>query len=260
MILEISKRLNLLACLGLFSGLAVSPAASADTDETIKTRPGVTVQLALRDVENPTALILMLPGGPGYLNLDGRGPVAKFYKPLMAQGFSIVAMDVPSDMSNGLSPRDRAKPEHLRDLKSIIAYLRKAFLSKLWVWGISRGSLSAGHLAAAAVSGVSGYIFLSSPTRLPRRANVSGVAGLALDRIKAPVLAIGHEDDECRGTPAQGARRIVRNAINSQNAKAKLFSGGATFGGNPCGPGTAHTFNGIEDQVAREIAAFIKAN
>jgi pimeloyl-ACP methyl ester carboxylesterase len=249
-----------LACLGLFLGLTSLAPALADEDISLKTRPGVTVELARRDVNNPTAMILMFPGGPGHLNLHGRGPVAQFYKPLMAQGFSIAAMDAPSDMSNGLSPRARGTDEHLQDLKAVIAHLRKVSSLPLWVWGISRGAYSAGHAAVNAIPGVSGYVFLSSPTRLPRRANVDGVAGMALDRIKAPVLAIGHEDDECRGTPARGARRIADAARNSSNARSKLISGGSTFGGRPCGPGTAHTFNGIENQVAREIAAFIKAN
>lgn len=118
----IRKSLNLVACLGLVLGWATPLVALAATDETVKTRPGVTVQLARHNAENPAALILMLPGGPGHLNLDGRGPVAQFYKPLMAQGLSIAVMDAPSDMSSGLSPRARAKPEHLRDLKSVIAH------------------------------------------------------------------------------------------------------------------------------------------
>jgi hypothetical protein len=202
----------------------------------------------------------MLPGGSGHLDLDGRGPAVQFYKPLMAQGFNVAVMGAPSDMGNGLTPCDRESGDHLQDLKSIIAYLRKASSLPLWVWGISRGALSVGHVAVNGIPGISGFVFLSSPTHLPPHARVTGVADMALDRIKPPVLAIGHEDDECRGTPPGGAKRIAEVASNSRNAKFKLISGGQTFGGNPCGPGTAHTFNGVEIRVAKEIAAFIKAN
>ena len=241
-------------------GLAIPFAVMADEDITIKTRPGVTVELARRDAKIPAALVLMLPGGQGHLNLDGRGPTAQFYRPLMANGLSVVIMDAPSNMSNGLSPRDCEKNEHLEDLKSVIAHLRKITSLPIWAWGISRGALSVGHVAVNEIAGVSGFVFLSSPVRLPSHAGVTGVADMALDRIKPPVLAIGHEDDECRGTPPSGAGRIARGASNSKNARSKVISGGSTFGGHICGPETAHTFNGVENSVAREIAAFIRSN
>lgn len=247
-------------CLLFCLGFAISSVATADADITIKTRPGVTVELMVRYVKNPAALIMMLPGGPGHLDLEGRGPAAQFYKPLMAQGFNVAVIDAPSDLSNGLSPRDRQSDEHLKDLKSVIAHLRKASSLPLWVWGISRGALSVGQVAVNDIPGISGFIFMSSPTRLPQRAHVTGVADMALDRIKTPVFAISHADDECRGTPPSGATRIADAASNSRNAKAMLISGGQTFGGNPCGPGTAHTFSGVENKVARKIATFIKSN
>jgi hypothetical protein len=48
--------------------------------------------------------------------------------------------------------------------------------------------------------------------------------------------------------------------INSPKALAKIFTGGGNAGPNPCGPGSHHTFEGIQDDVVKFISKFIKSN
>ena len=126
--------------------------------------------------------------------------------------------------------------------------------------GISRSTLSVTHIAVNTDVGIDGMILLSSVTNIPPEADTTNVVDVGLDRVGVPALVVAHENDGCQGTPPSGAEQIVARLINSPNAVAELFSGGFTEGGNPCTPGSHHTFNGIQDQVVAAIAGFIKAN
>lgn len=252
---------------GLAQGLGQSSAqAEQFKNFSIKSRPGVTIPALLLSVDKPKAAVVMFSGGPGKANISGtsvnggRAFVGANFKNLAAYGLSVIVVDVPSDRSNGLSPRYRQTKDHLVDLESIIARVAKETNLPVWLMGISRATISVFHAALNSKQPIAGIIALSSIVRIPAHTGVTRLTDLPLEKIRVPAFTAGHEDDGCRGTPAEGARELARGMVNSPKAEAKIFSGGNDGGRNPCGPGSPHTFTGIQDVVVDKIAEFIIVN
>ena len=233
---------------------------------SIETRPGVSVSVLMLTPDNPKAALIMLPGGPGMAKISGtslgrtRGFITANFENFAAYSLAVAIVDTPSDRPDGLSPRFRQTGSHLKDLEAVIRRVRQETKLPVWLIGISRGSISVLHGALNSKAPIDGFIALSSPTRIPPQSGVVKLTDLDLDRIKVPALAGGHEDDACRGTPPAGARRLARGMINSPKAEEIIFSGGRDQGRNPCGPGSPHTFEGIQDKVGDKVAEFIILN
>ena len=107
---------------------------------------------------------------------------------------------------------------------------------------------------------ISGLVLLSSITNIPIGSGATNLNDLNLDQVSIPTLVIAHKKDSCQGTPPRGATEILESLKKSPNAMVKFFQGGFESGQNPCLPETYHTFNGIQDKVAKLIAEFIKNN
>ena len=81
-----------------------------------------------------------------------------------------------------------------------------------------------------------------------------------LEKIKVPVLIVAHEDDSCWVTPPEGAEDIKKMLSNASRVGVKYFTGGKESLTNPCRAKSAHGFYGIEEEVVRYIANFVKNN
>jgi len=80
-----------------------------------------------------------------------------------------------------------------------------------------------------------------------------------LSKITVPVLAIHHQQDECKTTKPRVLKDIKRKAYNSSRLQTKMFSGGdKPINSNPCKALTYHGYLGIEDKVMGYIGRFIK--
>tara|TARA_B100002003_G_scaffold248536_1_gene282573 strand:+ start:841 stop:1626 length:786 start_codon:yes stop_codon:yes gene_type:complete len=246
----------------------ISTSAFAGSREAVKinTRSGVTVDILLKQTDQAKAALILLPGGPGYIDLSGttinrdRGFFAANFDNFADYDFTVAAVETPSDKAYGMPPRFRQTDAHLRDLDAVISHIKNLTKLPVWLIGISRSTISVLHGAINLSTKINGLVVMSSTTRIPPRSGVTRLTSLALDQITFPALAIGHEDDGCRGTPPEGARQLASAMTNSPKAVAKIFSGGGNPGRNPCGPGSHHTFEGIQDEVVNFIADFIKSN
>jgi len=248
---------------GLISNTAFAASKKA---MRIDTRNGISVHVLFIQPDNPKAALILMPGGAGYLNLIGttiqrnRGLIGQNVEDFVAQGFTVAAIDTPSDHDSGMQPRFRQSDDHLKDLEAVISTIKELTKLPIWMVGISRSTISVMHAALNSKAEINGLVVMSSVTRIPPRAGVVRLTNLQLDRIKIPALAIGHKGDGCRGTPPAGATQLANGMINSPKALAKIFTGGGNAGPNPCGPGSHHTFEGIQDDVVKFISEFIKSN
>ena len=154
----------------------------------------------------------------------------------------------------GMHPRFRASNEYATDIDAVVAVLKKEYGLPIWVFSMSIGSRSAAGYAVRRPNNLDGLVLASSSTNPPRG---KSILDFPLRKITVPVLAVGHENDECGGTPPSGAGQIVALANASSDATARVFSGGRNVGTKPCGLRTYHTFFGIECEVAAAIAEFI---
>ena len=88
----------------------------------------------------------------------------------------------------------------------------------------------------------------------------NGILDMDLDMVKVPTLIVSHRDDKCEVTPPADAEKLKSALINSPRTDVLTFTGGNKAESNPCWGNSPHGFFGIEEQVVKAIAEFIKSN
>jgi hypothetical protein len=96
----------------------------------------------------------------------------------------------------------------------------------------------------------------ADPVRRDRRARWFD-AGLG--EIRIPTLVVHHERDACVGTPGTDAHALA-GRVRAGRKALLLFRGraGGGSGEAACGPWAAHGYFGIDDEVVKAIADWIK--
>ena len=259
-------------------------AAATDCGEvvTIPTHDRTTTRYALA---RPTAAItgepiavMLLPGGGGHLDLDARGcpralqgnSLVRSIPHLRDLGFATALVDSPSDHvgDDGLAGF-RSSSQHTEDLGKVIADVRTRANGLVWVIGTSRGTISAAN-AASRLSGASapdGVVLTSAVTSSARSTAKPWVSqtvfDLPLDRIRMPVLVVGHAADTCPRTPPSSMESITA-ATKGAREQVVTVTGGPGGGGriqagiDACVGRSPHGFIEQEAEVAAGIARFIR--
>ena len=280
-------RALVLATLCVVTGAATcsaqsKPSAACGEVVTIQTHDRTTMRYAFA---RPTALaqdepiaVVLLPGGGGYLDLDASGcPRALKGNSLVRSiphfhdlGFARAMVDSPSDYTgeDGLAGF-RSSPQHADDLGKVIADVRTRVSGLVWLIGTSRGTISAAN-AASRLSGPSapdGLVLTSavmSGARSGQKPWVSQtVFDLSLEKIRMPVLVVGHASDTCARTPATLMPNITARTNGAREQVITVTGGpGTGAGGQPsvdaCQGRSPHGFVDQEGEVAAGIARFIR--
>jgi pimeloyl-ACP methyl ester carboxylesterase len=79
-----------------------------------------------------------------------------------------------------------------------------------------------------------------------------------LDRITVPTLVVHHAHDECVATPYGEARWLLKDLKHAPRKELLTFDGGDPPRGDPCEPDAAHGYIGLDAQVVKAIADWIK--
>ena len=235
-------------------------AAAADRLVFADTRAGVRVGYWLMERPGATATVMLLPGGEGGIGaVKGAPPRSKNFlvrsRDLFADaGFNVAVVGKPSDHDD-MTLDFRASPEHVEDLKVIAQKLRADLGRPVWLVGTSRGTVSAAAAAARLdPSLVAGVVLTSSITGTGMG---PAVVSLPLAGIRVPVLVIHHKRDACRLCDPGAAHLIVEGLANAPVKRLLLVEGGNSPYGPVCEPMHYHGYNGIEDEVVKDIAQFI---
>ncbi len=255
----------------LVAGLAVlllaSPCAALEEEvRTLTVRPNVTeAYLLIRPPTPAVASVVLFTGSEGVAHVERfKGPtwgegnfLVRNRRRFAEQGLLVAVIDVPSDHAEGLGTF-RASKEHARDVALLLAALRREAAVPAWVVGTSMGTISAANAAARLrEGGPDGLVLTASVTRPSRKVRVT-VRDLDLDEIRVPTLVVHHESDACVVTPPARARMLTRELTRAPKTAFLEFRGG-TGRGDPCEGYAAHGFLGIDDDVVRAIAGWIKA-
>ena len=237
--------------------------------------PGVTIQYSTPPHVYP--VVILIAGGNGVLSLAARGWATELQgnflirsrDQFLANDLQVVMLDAPSNFSspNGLNG-ERLTAEHADVIAAVIASLRKQYPKRpVWLVGTSAGTISVANAAvrlSGTTNGPDGIVLTSSITvQQPADIEPNSTLQPHLGIIKVPTYVAWHKDDTCSRTPgttAGGNPQAVFNALTSVAASDKdwkEFTGGISVG-NVCDAFAYHGFNGIEDDVVRNIAAFIK--
>jgi len=221
------------------------------------------------------AALVLLPGGGGHLDLDGKGCVRALKGNFLVRslalfhgaGFSTALVDAPSDHPGEDGLRGfRIAPQHADDLGKVIADVRRRAQAPVWVVGTSRGTISAANAAArlAGPHAPDGVVLTSAITsggsggRRPWAAQT--VFDLRLEAIAAPVLVVGHAADHCPRTPAglMGQITARTNGAREQVVTVSGGPGGRYAGLEACQGRTPHGFLDQEAAIVAGIARFIR--
>ncbi len=212
----------------------------------LNTRRGVTQGFQGWIPADAKAVVLWFPGGEGLGGTMGLDGVLNF------NDIGFVTVPPPSDWPRGFvccGRPFRSTTLHLRDVAAVIGYLREKTDLPIWLIGLSMGTVSIANVATRLPDAIDGVVFLSSITNYTagghRARGETMVTQMALSRIKVPVLAVAHAQDNDPTTPPRGARTIVRRATNAPVKEMKIFSEGPDV--KPYGGGygrVPHSFAG----------------
>lgn len=222
-------------------------------------------------------MLVLLVGGGGHLDLNDKGcanslngnVLFRMQPQFRKAGLVTVLVDSPSDFTGeeGLGGF-RTSSEHAADLGRVFEALRARFKGAVWVVGHSRGTISAVNAAARlAGAGAPDGLILLSPM-LAGQANArkawvkQSVFSVDLEKIKIPVLAIGHAADTCVRSPAKLLAEVIAKT-ESAREQVVTVTGGPVEPGRAselasCEVGYPHDFVSQETAVAEGILRFIK--
>lgn len=258
--------MNIPALLLLALGALTAATASAQAPRVVDlpTRDGVTQRFIALAPEKPRAAVILLAGGDGFLGIDAGGGLQRGGNFLVRsrqlfaeQGLYTVVVDAPSDKQRypHLSG-ERQRPDHVADLKAVIAWLRSEAKVPVWLVGTSRGTQSAAWIATQlpqAAGGPDGIVLTASILRDPRS---RAVPEMPLDRLRIPVLVAHHRSDECRVCLFADMPLLMDKLGSVPRRELLVFEGGINVG-DPCEARAWHGFNGIEKDVVTQIARWI---
>ena len=238
----------------------------------VPVRQGVTMRyLSISAGASPKATVILLAGGKGALRLSPAGAfgdlslnfLIRSRDQFARQGLAVAALDAASDHLGGMNGQVRMSVEYAQDVGKVIGEIKKRTNAPVWVIGTSAGTLSAVNVGARSNPAADGIVLTSTMTTLDK----AGYCGMTvynapLASIRRPVLVVSHKDDGCAcspGSPEVGAKLVA--ALSGAAAKEfKMFTGGSPPRSPPCEANSQHGYLGIEANVVKAIADWIKAH
>lgn len=257
-------RIKLPVLIFLFIILFQNFSNAAENVVDIPTRLGVTQRMIILQPPNPKAAVILIPGGHGGLQILPSGAMkwgegnflVRTRQQFVYQGLVVAVVDAPSDRQ--VPPflnRFRQTPDHAADIKAIIAWVRESFKVPIWLIGTSRGTQSVGYVATVLTGpeGPDGVVLTSTILSDDKG---RPVPAMPLEKIRIPVLVVHHEQDGCRFCSFSDVQLLMNKLANTPRSELLAFRGGVSRG-DPCEAFAYHGFNGIEQEVIGQIAAWI---
>ena len=169
----------------------------------------------------------------------------------------VAVVDAPSDRQNPpYLGGFRQQPEHVADIKAVIAWLKQQADIPVWLVGTSRGTQSAAFIAtqlAPADGGPDGVVLTST---ILADKKTRPVPKMPLDKIQVPTLVVHHKHDGCEFCKYADLPQVMDKLTAVPRKELLTFEGGKAQG-NPCEAMAYHGFNGIEQEVVTKIAEWI---
>lgn len=258
------KAIKALVIALLTSASAFSHAQSAAQVVDIPTRSGVTNRVQFLPAAQAKATVLLMAGGHGGLQMQsdgslkwGKGNFLVRSAPLFVQQeVNTVIVDAPSDRQSApFLSGFRQTPEHVADLKAIIAWARNRSPTPVWLVGTSRGTQSAAYVATQ-LQGKDGPDGLVLTSTILSDTNGRPVTAMELDKIRIPTLVVHHEADACSHCAFSDIPALMNKLSNTPFKLLMSIKGGESKG-DPCEAFAHHGFNGQEAMVVQQTMNWI---
>lgn len=233
----------------------------------IPTRPGVTQRFVYLAPPDAKAAVILFAGGHGGLQILsngsfkwGEGNFLVRTRQLFAEnGLAVALVDAPSDrQASPFLSGFRQTPEHIADIKAVIAWLKQQANIPVWLVGTSRGTQSTAFIATQLGAGDGGPDGLVLTSTMLSDNTGRPVPAMALQNIALPVLVVHHEQDSCKHCDYREIPRLMEKLSATPRKELLTFKGGESRG-DPCEAYAYHGFNGLEKEVVAKIAEWIRA-
>jgi len=232
----------------------------------IPTRADVTQRILYLTAGKPKASLILFAGGDGGLEIAQDGRIGSLRNNFLVRsrrlfldhGMSVVVVDAPSDRQRLALKGFREKPEHARDIKAVIAWLKQQNAAPVWLVGTSRGTQSAAYIATELGVDGGGPDGLVLTSTIMTDDQGRAVPEMPLEKITIPVLVVHHEQDGCKHCSFDGIPGLMKKLSGAARKELITFRGGQDRG-NPCAALAYHGFNGLEQEVVGKIADWISA-
>ena len=245
--------------------IVLAGCATTERVADVPSRPGITERVLVLAPENPKAVVVLFAGGHGGLQIGPNGGLSwgegnflvRSRQLFASQGLMVVVVDAPSDRQQ--SPYlggFRQTPEHVADIKALIAWLKQRANVPVWLVGTSRGTQSVAFVATmlpAAEGGPDGIVLTSTILTDP---GSRPVPAMPLANITAPVLVAHHKLDGCGFCNYRDLPKLMDKLTAVPRKELLTFEGGMNRG-DPCDAMAYHGFNGIEQEVVAKVAEWI---
>jgi len=242
---------------------ADAEAVTIDTNFIVKTPP-----VRLDERARPArASVILMTGGTGLLSLDADGNIInstgnfliRSANLFLHNGLNVMMADTAPAHPTGVGQGFRLSATHAAELQGFINAAITRWGAPVWVVGTSNGSISTVTAAGfqPTLSGLSGVI-LTSPVTGLTVAN-QPTFSLYASRVTVPALVVWHADDHCTISPPAGSTALFA-LIPSSRKDSRAFAHGHSVATDPCGAFSEHGYAGIEEQVVRHIAEFIRGD
>ncbi|MCX7902604.1 MAG: alpha/beta hydrolase [Burkholderiaceae bacterium] len=232
----------------------------------IPTRPGVTQRMVVLSPPQPRATVILFAGGHGGLQIFRNGSfrwgegnfLVRSRRLFAEQGLQVIVVDAPSDRQTPpFLAGYRQRPEHVQDVKAVMAWARAQAKVPVWLIGTSRGTQSAAYVAteAAGPEGPDGLVLTATILKDSRS---RPVPAMPLERLRIPVLVVHHEQDACAYCLFADMPALMDKLADVPRLELLTFRDGRNQG-EPCEAFSHHGFNGLEAEVVARVAAWILA-
>lgn len=252
----------------LFGLISLGTAATASgTTMDLAASGSATQRVLYLQPGNPSAALILFPGGNGIVKLSSDGTfgaggnfLVRTREQWVQQGMAVAIPDVPTNRSNLFNYRTSA--DYTGDVQTIIAYVRTQTKAPIWLVGTSQGTNAAAGAASRLTHGeIAGVVLTSTLTRQGGKSEFKETVFQAdLAAINVPVLILSHSGDKCDVTPPGDAERVKAALKSAPKVEVVLVSGGLPPKSPPCEARAEHGFFDIEQEVVSRIAGWIKGN
>ena len=139
---------------------------------------------------------------------------------------SVAVVDAPSDRETApFLGGFRQTPEHVADIKAVIAWLKQQANVPVWLVGTSMGTLSAAFIATQVGPGDGGPDGLVLTSTILSLDGGRPVPAMPLQKITVPVLVVHHEKDGCKLCAYSEIPRLMEKLSSTPRKELVTFKG-----------------------------------
>jgi dienelactone hydrolase len=253
---SVCRRWLVLSLMALFCGMSVA-------GELVKvpTRPDIITNVFWHETPNAKATVLIFTGGGGgFGRIENGLPTSGNFLVRSAQhwideGFNYAVFGKPTDMPD-LDFATRVSASHLRDIDSVLTWLKTKTRTPIWIVGTSRGTISTVYaLINLKDPQIAGGVLTASVVSYKK---VGAVPTQDLAKVTVPMLVFHHEQDACEICRPQEVPAVMRGLSNAPIKKLMMVNGGANPTGPACEAQHYHGFIGMEREAVASIAQWMR--